>query len=61
MTVQEYRTICNALMCNHHERLLAEATKRNDANAVAQETATLSNIKNNISGENGGIKNESCN
>lgn len=48
MTANEYREICNALMCNHHERLLSEAIKRNDANAVAQETAILSQIKANI-------------
>ena len=45
MTANEYRAICNALMCNHHERLLSEAIKRNDANAVAHETAILSQIK----------------
>ncbi len=48
MTANEYRAICNALMCNHHERLLSEAINRNDANAVAQETAKLSQIKANI-------------
>ena len=48
MNANEYRVICNALMCNHHERLLSEAIKRNDANAVAQETAILSQIKANI-------------
>ena len=48
MTANEYRAICNALMCNHHERLLTEAINRNDANAVAQETAILSKIKANI-------------
>jgi hypothetical protein len=48
MTANEYRAICNALMCNHHERLLEAAIKRNDANAVAQETAILSQIKANI-------------
>ena len=35
-------------MRNHHERLLEAAIKRNDANAVAQETAILSQIKANI-------------
>ena len=45
MTANEYRAICNALISNHHERLLAEAILRNDANAVAQETAILSQIK----------------
>lgn len=48
MNANEYRAICNALMCNHHERLLTEAILRNDANAIAQETATLSKIKANI-------------
>lgn len=47
MTANEYRAICNALMSKHHERLLQEAIKRNDANAVAQETAILSQIKAN--------------
>lgn len=45
MTAQEYRAICNALISNHHERLLSEAIKRNDTNAVAQETAILAKIK----------------
>ena len=48
MTANEYRAICNALMCNHHERLLSEAILRNDANAISQETAILSQIKANI-------------
>ena len=48
MNVNEYRAICNALISNHHERLLQEAIKRNDANAVAQENAILSQIKANI-------------
>ncbi len=48
MTANEYRAICNALMSNHHERLLEAAIQRNDANAVAQETAILSQIKANI-------------
>ena len=48
MTANEYRAICNALMCNHHERLLEAAIQRNDANAIAQETAILSQIKANI-------------
>lgn len=48
MTAQEYRAICNALMCNHHERLLKAAIQRNDANAIAQETAKLAQIKANI-------------
>ena len=48
MTESEYRAICNALMCNHHERLLAEATLRNDTNAISQEIAILAKIKSNI-------------
>lgn len=48
MTVQEYRAICNALMRNHHEKMLESAIQRNDANAVAHETAILSQIKANI-------------
>lgn len=48
MTANEYRAICNALMCKHHEALLEAAILRNDANAVAQETAILSQIKANI-------------
>jgi hypothetical protein len=48
MNANEYRATVNALMCNHHERLLSEAINRNDANAVVQETAILSQIKANI-------------
>ena len=48
MTANEYRATVNALMCKHHERLLEEAIKRNDASAIAQETAILSTIKANI-------------
>lgn len=48
MTATEYRSICNALMCNHHEQLLKAAIQRNDATAIAQETAILSQIKANI-------------
>ena len=48
MNANEYRAICNALISDHHERLLSEAINRNDANAVAQETAILSQIKANI-------------
>lgn len=48
MNAKEYRAICNALMCNHHERLLTEAINRNDANAIAHENAILSQIKANI-------------
>lgn len=47
MTANEYRATVNTLMCKHHERLLEEAILRNDANAVAQETAILSQIKAN--------------
>lgn len=35
-------------MRNHHERLLEAAINRNDANAIAHETAILSQIKTNI-------------
>jgi hypothetical protein len=45
MTANEYRAICNALMSNHHEKMLESAIQRNDANAVAHETAILSQIK----------------
>lgn len=48
MTATEYRSICNALMCKHHEQLLKAAIQRNDTNAVVQETAILSQIKANI-------------
>jgi predicted short-subunit dehydrogenase-like oxidoreductase (DUF2520 family) len=48
MTANEYRAICNALMSKHHEKMLEAAIARNDANAVAQETAILSQIKANI-------------
>ena len=48
MTANEYRAICNALMSKHHEKMLEAAIKRNDANAIAQETAILSQIKANI-------------
>ena len=47
MTANEYRAICNALMSNHHEKMLESAIQRNDANAVAHETAILSKIKAN--------------
>ena len=47
MNATEYRAICNALMCNHHERLLEAAIQRNDATAIAQEIAILSQIKAN--------------
>lgn len=48
MNANEYRAICNALMSKHHEKMLEAAIKRNDANAVAQETAILSKLKANI-------------
>ena len=48
MTEHEYRAICNALMCKHHEQLLNAAIQRNDTSAIAHETATLSKIKANI-------------
>ncbi len=47
MTANEYRAICNALMSKHHEKMLEAAINRNDANAVAHETAILSQIKAN--------------
>lgn len=45
---RQYQIRCYIAMRNHHERLLTEAINRNDANAVAQETAILSQIKVNI-------------
>ena len=48
MTATEYRSICNALMCKHHEQLLKAAIQRNDTNAVIQETATLKTLKTRI-------------
>lgn len=48
MTANEYRAICNALMSKHHEQLREAAIQRNDTNAVAHETAILSQIKTNI-------------
>ena len=48
MTTNEYRAICNALMSKHHEKLLESAIQRNDATAIAQETAILSQLKANI-------------
>lgn len=44
MTAQEYRAICNALIGNHHERILAEAIKRNDTKAIQQEIKILTNL-----------------
>lgn len=45
MTAQEYRAICNALMCNHHKQMLEAAKLGNDVNGIAKETAILSKIK----------------
>jgi len=45
MTANEYRAICDALMRNHHERLLEEAIKRGDAAATAHETKVLEALK----------------
>ena len=39
---------CYIAMRNHHEKMLEAAINRNDANAVAQETAKLAQIKANI-------------
>ena len=48
MNANEYRAICNALMCKHHEALRDAAIEHNDATAIAHETAILSQIKANI-------------
>ena len=45
---KRYAIRCYIAMRNHHERLLSEAILRNDANAISQETAILSQIKANI-------------
>lgn len=45
---KRYQIRCYIAMRNHHERLLEAAIQRNDANAIAQETAILSQIKANI-------------
>ena len=45
---RQYQIRAYIAMRNHHERLLSEAILRNDANAVAHETAILSQIKANI-------------
>lgn len=45
---RQYQIRAYILMRNHHERLLEAAIQRNDANAIAQETAILSQIKANI-------------
>lgn len=42
---KQYAIRAYIAMRNHHERLLEAAINRNDANAVAQETAILSQIK----------------
>lgn len=45
---RQHQIRCYIVMRNHHERLLEAAIQRNDANAIAQETAILSQIKANI-------------
>ena len=45
---RQYQIRCYIAMRDHHERLLEAAIQRNDANAIAQETAILSKIKANI-------------
>ncbi len=45
---KRYQIRCYIAMRNHHERLLESAILRNDATAVAQETAILSQLKANI-------------
>lgn len=45
---KRYQIRCYIAMRNHHERLLEAAINRNDATAIAQETAILSKIKANI-------------
>ena len=45
---RQHQIRCYIAMRNHHERLLEAAIQRNDANAVAQETAILSQLKANI-------------
>lgn len=42
---RQYQIRAYIAMRNHHERLLEAAINRNDANAVAQETAILNQIK----------------
>ena len=42
---RQYQIRSYIAMRNHHERLLEAAINRNDANAVAQETAILNQIK----------------
>lgn len=45
---RQYQIRAYIAMRKHHERLLSEAINRNDANAVAHETAILSQLKANI-------------
>ena len=45
---RQYAIRCYILMRNHHTMLLEAAIKRNDTNAIAQETAILSQLKANI-------------
>ena len=45
---RQYQIRCYIAMRNHHEMLLEAAIQRNDADAIAQETAILSQIKANI-------------
>jgi hypothetical protein len=42
---RQYAIRTYIVMRKHHERLLSEAIKRNDASAIMQETATLSTLK----------------
>lgn len=45
---RQYQIRCYIAMRNHHERLLEAAIQRNDATAIAQETAKLAELKANI-------------
>lgn len=45
MNANEYRAICNALMCNHHEKMLEAAIIRNDQQAIKHKTAVLKALK----------------
>lgn len=45
---RQYQIRAYIAMRNHHTMLLEAAIQRNDANAIAQETAILSQIKANI-------------
>ena len=42
---RQYQIRAYIAMRNHHERLLEAAIQRNDATAIAQETATLKTLK----------------